>query len=464
MKTSVAIGLLLTTSLLLAQDAPKTVAAEKGTLRVSVRIDGVFHPADPAELKLDCETFQGPFKLEMIAPHGSWVNKGDIVARIDRKAYTDALERETMAMERAEMDMRHHLEKLRMDEEKDAEKLARARRESHRATKRLQGFRELEKAFTEESERLTAQSREHGMERAKDELTQLEKMYSEDELVDATEEIVLKRQRRSYARALANYDLWQRRRKYNKEWYEVWREEDYVTAAESKEAALRRAVRDAELSKERVAADLKKRKHSLTKKREAFAKLKADGEKLVFRAPYRGLFLHGTERRYAELKKDGQLRNKSVFGEVMKPGALAVVGAVKETDILRVKPGLACEVKPAAAEDQTLVGSLRVDYLPGKMKSFEATIAMAEVPPGVRPGMSGKVEIIIKEVRDAVLVPKSAVTGAAGAKKVRVVANGDPVARPVVTGETDGKKIVIREGLQPGEKVVIPTPNAKAKK
>jgi len=457
----IAPGLLLLASVLPAQTLPETVAAKKGTLRISIDLKGTFRPADPARIKLDCEKFGGPFKLEMIAPSGSWVNKADIVARIESKAYADALVVQAMAMERAEMDMRHYLSKLRLDKESGDASLARAARDSAHAAKRLKGFREYDKGFTEESERLSAQSREHGMERSKDELTQLERMYTEDELVDATEEIVLKRQRRGYARSLASYDLWKRRRAYNKEWYEAWREEDYVIAAESKERALRHAQANAEKAKERIAADLKKRKHDLEKKREAFEKFKADGDKLVVRAPQAGLFLHGESGSGTEHKKDGTLRNKTVFARVMAAGAIEVVGEIKEADVLRVKPGLAAEVTPTAAKDQKLMGSLKVGYLPRKSGGFEAIVVLSDLPPGIRPGMSGTVAVVLKEVRDVILVPKSCVRETGGKSWVQVLVDNDVRKRAVVTGIDNGKQIVIREGVKTGERVVVVAPAKK---
>jgi len=454
MKFLAALGLMLATSVLLAQEAPATAQARTGTLRVVIKLTGKFRPAAPAEIKLDCEKFRGPFELEMIAPHGSWVNKGDIIARIVRKPYGDALEKATIAMERTLMEGRHFADKVAMDAEKRLEGLRRAKRDAARAAKRLKGYRELEKGFTEESERLSKQGREHRMDNQKDELTQLEKMYSEDELVDATEEIVLKRQRRSYARSLANHDLGERRRKYTKEWYDAEREENLVSAAELAQAGLQRTLRTAEAATERAASDLAQRQRSLTKQQESLKQLQADGEQLVVRAPFRGLLLHGAKGKHAELRKGGQLKNRVVFAELMKPGGLEVGGTIKEVDILRVKPGLACEVRPTAAKHQKLSGSLKFDYLPLSKGGFKATIAVTDVPPGVRPGMGGAVEIVLNEVRGAVLIPRAAVHG----KFVTVVdAKGDPREREVVIGANNGRDIVIREGLKADETVRLPT-------
>ena len=229
-----------------------------------------------------------------------------------------------------------------------------------------------------------------------------------------------------------------------------------MLAAESKDVALRHARANAKMTEERIAADLKKRKHDIEKKRKAFREFAADGEKLVLRAPESGLFLHGESGRGTEYKKDGTLRNEAVFARIMRAGALEVAGEIKEADVLRVKPGLAGEVKPTAAKKQTLTGSLKVGYLPTKSGGFEATIALVDVPAGIRPGMTAAVEIVLEEVRDAVLVPKASVHTKDGKSFVTVWKDNDRAEREVVTGATDGKRFEIREGLKAGESVVLP--------
>ena len=130
-------------------------------------------------------------------------------------------------------------------------------------------------------------------------------------------------------------------------------------------------------------------------------------------------------------------------------GAMSLGGSVKEADILRVQPGLAVSVAPAAMKDKTVLGRLKLDYLPSGKGAFKATVEFDALPTGLRPGMSGKAEIVIEEVRDAVLVPASAVKDS----KVKVFNGEASEWRDVVTGPTDGKQIVIRDGVSAGEKV-----------
>jgi HlyD family secretion protein len=445
-----AFALSLAASALFAQGVPEGVSVRRGTIRQTVKITGKFAPADPAEMKLDLKRYGGALEMEMVAPHGSWVNEGDILARFKRKAYTEELEKRTRAMEAAEMAHRHYLAGAEMKRAESAERMATTVRNAARAEKRLKGWLEHEKAFRKERERLSKQSRKHSMENAREELSQLEKMYGDDELVDETEDIVLKRTRRSYASRQASLDLSERQRKYNKEWYEAEGEEDRVLRTASTLAALERTKRQAAMAAEKAALDLASKNRAIEKARTEFAEFKADGEMMVVRAPIGGLLVHNG----GTFKMGSKIRNRQVFAQVVKPGALLLKGSIGEGDILLVRTGSTCTVKPKAMKEREIAGELDVDYLPTAKGAFPATIRLKDVPKALRPGMSGSASIVIAEVKDALMVPGSAVRNG---KVKLVIEGGESAWREVTTGITDGKNIEIKSGIVEGD-VVDPKP------
>ncbi len=369
MKSRILIALTLLAGLGLSQEGPLPAdGLVKSTLRKSLDRKGVFLPAAAAEIQLELKVYRGDLRILEVRPHGSFVNEGDVIARLDPKEIDKQIEAEKMSLERAEMAMRHADENAVMSAQGWADSLERAEIESKRAATRLKGYREREKGFEEESERLSIQSRKYRMEDQQDELTQLEKMYSEDELVDATEEIVLKRQRRNFARNKANNDLTERRRVHNKEYYYAWREEDLVREAKRKERSLRNQRSKNEMARESLEADLAKKRYDLEKKRERFRDLLADKEKLSIRAPHRGLLLHGAAEAapWGKLKKGATLRNRQVFASVADPEKLKVTTTLDEKMAPKVRNGAPVEVTPVAYPDKKLMGRIRVDYLPGK--------------------------------------------------------------------------------------------------
>ena len=74
----------------------------------------------------------------------------------------------------------------------------------------------------------------------------------------------------------------------------------------------------------------------------------------------------------------------------------------------------------------------------------------------LRPGQFGRVRAIIDTVRDAIVVPKRAVQDVQGMQTVLVVGADNAVAmRTIQPGETIGDLLVVRQGLKPGERVII---------
>jgi len=444
------------------EPSQRSIAAWKGTIRTTVERDGTFVPSEAAEIKLDLKAYTGRVTLRIveILPHGSFVNQGDVIARLDTEDIEKRIEADRMALDSAEMSMRHTEASNREKAAQAAEALAKSQRAAERAAKKLRGYREHEKKYNEENERLNVQYRQHRLEDQKDELDQLEKMYGEDELVDATEEIVLKRSRRNYARSVANNDLSEKRRVYDKEWYRQWREEDYETDVMNQAASHRRLLESQQRSRERTAADMQRKRYDLEQQRQKFADLQRDLEQFVIRAPRRGILLHGEADAapWNRYEKDSTLSNRKIFATVADPKKFRVKTTIAEKDILRLKTGVAAEIVPTAAPDLKLVGRLEVEFLPMKGGLFEATVHIGKGNIRVRPGFTCKVNVIVEEERDVVLIPKTALVEREGGKVVRCakVEGGPFVERQVVTGLSDGKNIAIRDGLAEGEFVVAP--------
>jgi RND family efflux transporter MFP subunit len=74
----------------------------------------------------------------------------------------------------------------------------------------------------------------------------------------------------------------------------------------------------------------------------------------------------------------------------------------------------------------------------------------------LRPGQFGRVRAVVEMAKDALLVPKRAVQEIQGMKTVLVVGADDTVAlRTIQPGETVGELLIVRDGLKPGERVIV---------
>jgi multidrug efflux pump subunit AcrA (membrane-fusion protein) len=117
-------------------------------------------------------------------------------------------------------------------------------------------------------------------------------------------------------------------------------------------------------------------------------------------------------------------------------------------------------VAPVSLPDDKLVGSVRTKGIVGKMKgpgpSYEVLIELKQQKADILPGMKAKVTLTGNEMKDVVVVPSDAVTSNGNKHTVSVSKDGKNAAREVQVGRTDGKLTHIKEGLEAGEKIVLP--------
>jgi len=87
--------------------------------------------------------------------------------------------------------------------------------------------------------------------------------------------------------------------------------------------------------------------------------------------------------------------------------------------------------------------------------TLPVSVLITETHPGFRPNLTAELQIIIDEVTDQLVVPLSAVYSVEDQAFVIRVEDGNPVQAPVRTGIDDGARIVILEGLQEKDTVLI---------
>lgn len=141
--------------------------------------------------------------------------------------------------------------------------------------------------------------------------------------------------------------------------------------------------------------------------------------------------------------------------------SLVVVANVDETDIGRVAKDRPATVTVESQPDKKFQG--KVDLIPprGDLDSsiivFKVRIAIDGKHFGdLKIGMTATVNILVNEVKQAVLVPSEAVKSEKGKRYVMVPEGETGTKRvDVKIGLDDGQKVEIKEGLKAGDDVVI---------
>ncbi|MBN2490554.1 MAG: hypothetical protein JXQ29_06875 [Planctomycetes bacterium] len=443
----------------------RAVAAVRGDLRELLEVKGRLVPAEASELALWLDEYKGELVVLDALPDGAPVNEGDPVVRLDLGRIEEQLRQAEFDLAQQQEKDRHAEIRARVAEETARDELVRAERDNDWAQRRLRGYFEHEKAHKQESERLRFQSEDNRLEDQRDELAQLERMYEEDELVDATEEIVLKRSRRSLAFAQASTELQRRIRAYDRELNDGIRQEELELGAAQKAAGLGRKRGLEELAHEGRRLERERARRDLERQRAALERLRQDREKMMVRSPRRGIVLHGEPEALpgaAKLERGTGLRARSVFATVVVPDRFRVVAEIAETDAARARTGKAAEIAVPAVPGLKRMGAIRVAPLATGRDGKGGNVCKVEIPldkgdPRLQPRMQCDVAIVVEEARGAVLVPVAAVTKRDDGAFVQcgATAEGPFGERPVVLGATDGKNVVVKDGVTEGEFVLV---------
>jgi Cu(I)/Ag(I) efflux system membrane fusion protein len=139
-------------------------------------------------------------------------------------------------------------------------------------------------------------------------------------------------------------------------------------------------------------------------------------------------------------------------------GSLWVIAEVPESQAAWVTAGTNAEIRLPSLPGETLAGSVEYVYpeLSMETRTLRARIVLGDSNPGLRPNMLANVTLVGEAGAPAVMIPRSALIRSGSEDRVVVaVGEGRFVPRRVVAGAESGDRVVIREGLAEGERVVV---------
>jgi multidrug resistance efflux pump len=201
-------------------------------------------------------------------------------------------------------------------------------------------------------------------------------------------------------------------------------------------------------------------------------------QKCVIRAQRPGLVVYGggSDRHFGnedQIREGASVRERQVILTIPDMTQMAVRVKIHESHIKKVTKGLPSRIHIDAFPDETLEGEiLKVAVLPDSqnrwmnpdMKVYQTTVAVHGSHDWVKPGMSARVEILVKELTNVVYVPIQAVVPVKGKTVCFVAAGvGSSEMRPVEVGEYNDEFIEIRGGLKDGDKVLLRAPEGVEK-
>lgn len=194
-------------------------------------------------------------------------------------------------------------------------------------------------------------------------------------------------------------------------------------------------------------------------------------EKCLITAQKPGLVVYGggNQRMFwgnqERIAVGAQVYERQPIITIPDPTKMGVTVGVHESHIKKVKRGLKVKITADAFPDDPLTGEVtKVGVLPDSenrwmnpdMKLYKTTVAIGGTREWVKPGMSAKIEILVKRLDNVVYVPLQAVTTREG--KQVVFRPGATTPTEVETGDFTDEFIEIKKGLAASDSVLLRTP------
>ncbi len=448
----------------------KTHTVKAQPFRIEIELNGTAVAEKMTEVAVEPRSW-ATWTVEDAVAHGTHVRKGDVLVRFNTKdideAITDLkveLELTDLAIAKVENELPLLKKTLAMDTA-DAERALRI------ITEDTRHFMEIEKDFDLRNTKFSLESSTQRYENVLEELVQLEKMYEADDLVEETEEIILKRQRNSVAAAKLSLE---RATIAHDRALSIGLERN----AESKQLALdrselstKKATSNLELALKQKQLEYAKQKIARDRGHEKLAMLQHDREAMVVHAPAAGTIYYGQcvdgkwEKIAAmrpKLRRHGKISANEVIMTVVGDGEIYIAAEVPESNLSDVRPAMEVSVSfPALGENKAKgrVESISQTLVAEGKFAAKFTLANDGRIERLTPGMSSKMELVAYANQSALLVPTSAViTDAWDDQNKHVILvddEGKQTKQSVKTGREKDGRIEILSGLASGNKILL---------
>jgi HlyD family secretion protein len=438
--------------------AEEGAPVRRGPLRIAVTTSGNLKAADTVRLASGVE---GRTTILAIAPEGSQVKKGEIVCELDASALSEQRIQQSITVGRAEAALVKASQARAIQESQNKSDLDKAARTIEFAQQDLQMFLEGERQLELEKSQQAIDLAREETQRAQGRLTWSQELSTKGFLTA----IELEADRISEHRSTVMLQQATRERELL-ERYKLPR----------RESELRALLEEAKQERERVElqaaarlvdfdSDVRSSRSSLELEKERLTRLETQIEMAKLRAPSDGYVV------YAQRDSDEppigagvEVREREEILAIPSSDGMTAEVKLHESVLKQVQVGQPCTITVDALPGTVLEGRVAfVAMLPDQnsrwsnpnLRLYRCEVAIESESPGMRPGMSCSVEVLIEELADALYIPVQCVFRD-GVRNVCFVAGADGVEhREVRVGRYTELWVQILEGVRDGETVLL---------
>ncbi len=436
----------------------KFVMVTPSAMDVKVKKDGEIQAINNIDIVNLCE---GSSTIVEIVREGSMVKKGDVLVVLDSSETRQEVEDATLALQKAESDLKSAKEMQRIQENQNSADLEAAQVELDLARLALREYSEgtypeaLANAETAlKMAEITVKNKEEELEQTK---TLFVKGFVTAAQVKADELGVttVRNDMRKAETAL-----------------KVLTEFTYPTELATKKSALSQADQKlgrvkitgaSELEQKVVAVQageaalsIAKRKLEHRQEQLAHSTIKAPADGMVVYAP--------ADRNEGRAMAEGAIvRERQQLLRLPDTSSMKVVVRANESQVTKLQVGQQATVQlygvPGALRATLTKKSPIADsgsrFWNPDLKEYPIELTLNETPPNILPGMGAQAEIFVQRLWDVLTVPLSAIYSERTTNYVFVKRDGKVVPQPVQIGQTNETHAQVASGLTGGQEVLI---------
>jgi len=155
---------------------------------------------------------------------------------------------------------------------------------------------------------------------------------------------------------------------------------------------------------------------------------------------------------------------RQILLQLPDPTQMQVRGLVNEANIRLVKVGQKASIRLEAFPNQVFDGVVKTvndypepgNFMGGSMsKEYLTIVTILNAPEGIKTGLTAEARILVNEISHALLLPMQAVFEYGGIMYAVTFKEGNWDKIEVKTGPANDKEVVILEGLNEGDEVVL---------
>jgi HlyD family secretion protein len=427
----------------------------RGDLEISISESGSLRSAKATDVVARTKGW-----ITYVIPDGTRVKEGEVLMELENSERIDKLERARLDREEALRSLAQAKADLQLHELETAKRLADADRKLRFAKLELEQYEQGTAPLKENELGLKVERGQILHEQEEERLERMPALLEQGFVTQAELEntqLKVRELRQDLETHQSNLDVFVRFERPK----ELARLQADIEASEIQVERDRQSVIAERAQKE---AEVKKHQYASERKTEEVSELEEHVRNLVIKAPSRGIVVHGNpKRRHWEPAEAYEIGdevnwNRTVMSLPDLTDMICEVG-INEVYIDKVTDGMPARTRVESL-GETFVGEVRKIAATANqrydVKEYKAEVTLGETGGRTfRPGMSARVTILVDSLEQVLTVPLDAVYQREGETYVYVEAAAGPERRAVTVGQSNDNFVVVTEGVQEGERVLV---------